>query len=220
VQDRAECTVQRQGIGRSNFRTARFGTVLNSLFCSAVSLLFLGFSLLRNRENILKFVALSAPYRGALRFCGPNLPKFPVFSLLNREFGGDGFARDCQHHHSLSHFQPSRFHVCGNRPFPAISRRLRSVGDGDRETTGPNCGWRLCRPFPATRLCGVDDVARSDYWLVKPSRRRWALQSAGSCGRRRSLSAVRSTGRQPSVIASTMSGARKASRRLRLTSHS
>jgi hypothetical protein len=35
------------------------------------------------------------PYESAI--CGPYLQDFPVFSLLNREFRGDGFARDSLH---------------------------------------------------------------------------------------------------------------------------
>ena len=34
-----------------------------------------------------------------------NLQNFPVFSLFNREIGGDGFAQDCVHHHPAAAIQ-------------------------------------------------------------------------------------------------------------------
>ena len=58
------------------------------------------------------------------------LQKFPVFSLFNREFGGDGFARDCLHrHHStyLYHWINVDFEHAISSNIPGPFRSVRQL---------------------------------------------------------------------------------------------
>ncbi len=68
-----------------------------------------------------RYQCVRGPHRA---YYGVILRKFPVNSLFNREFGGDGFAADCLHHHPLSS-EPRSMNARGGNA--AVPGRLAGI---------------------------------------------------------------------------------------------
>ena len=116
------------------------------------------------------------------------MQKFPVFSLFNREFSGDGFARDCPHHHSSLHFPatnprtetnggvaPLSDGIC--RSFAVERRSLETHWAEIAETSlfGVSCHQTIARKDTVSARVLLQSATRSAF-LVKPDKNQPVLR--------------------------------------------